>query len=441
MAAETALTALTVAAGLSLGIERSLEVLKHFMDYGNGRLNPGERDTLAQSALGLVEEAERAVKGGPAPDARSSPAAAPPPGCEPAAAPKPTATAAAEGADLEAIEKYPPPRIPVVPMEPLSTQDTGSALFFQFAAAGLGIIFAGAFRLRLLAVFGVVAPGWDDAFALADMVFTGLVIGGGSQPIHLLIRFISERKVPVAEERTVDEAEREVAQTRALARVVSTATLVDEKKETQPLQWVDFAYDGGVSPDRLDGVHVRSGPPNLVVYHHTAMSSVKSFQDVVDEFLVGKKWVTGYHCVVMPDGAIKPFCRWDRYGSHAAGLNDRSLGIAFHGNFHTLPGDAFSNADGRYGNQQPTEAQVHAGARVIALWAYLYPDIKLDFDRCILPHREAMPGHTVCPGSNFPQEQLEALVRQYHDGWSRSPQAQKGIEDFRKLAYVNVVPA
>src|SRR5262249_13637215 len=157
-------------------------------------------------------------------------------------------------------------------------------------------------------------------------------------------------------------------------------------------------------------------------------------------FRLNKKWITGYHCVVMPDGAIKPFCRWDRYGNHAQGLNDRSLGIAFHGNFHTKADDKFSNADGRYGNQKPTEAQLHSGARVVALWLSLYPDIlgpdKTNFQRPILPHHKAMPNHTVCPGSNFPEDAFEALLRQYYEAWSHSQLAQDGVKEFKQLKYV-----
>lgn len=427
---EAALTALTVAAALSLGVERTLELLKHFMDFGNGSLNPRERGALEERATELIDRAEQTLAG-------KLPPAAPPAVAVPR--PKDDASASHAAGDAEPAEKYPTPRIPVVPMDPLSPQDTANALFFQFAAAGLGILLAYFFDMRLLSALGAKGPpaaGWSQVFGVADTLFTGLVIGGGSQPIHVLIRFISERKLAAADAQALEDAEKEVEKTRALGRVVSTSRLIEETKEAQPLQWVDFVYDGGLAPERLQAQHLRSGPPNLVVYHHTAMSSVSSFEDVVKEFVQRKKWLTGYHVVVMPDGAIKPFCRWDRYGSHAAGLNDRSLGIAFHGNFHTLPGDQFSNADGRYGNQTPTEAQLHAGARVVALWTYLYEDIKLDFGTSILAHRKAMPGHTVCPGSNFPYDGFERLLRDYRDAWSHSDPAQAGIARFSQLQYV-----
>lgn len=428
--AETVLTAFTVAAGLSLGVERSLELLKQFMDFGNGSLSPKDREDALKRTTDLIGKAEAALAN---PAARAAqPVSAKDVEVSSTAPGAPQGQSIAQvAANSEASEKYPPPRIPVIPMGPLSTQSTANALFFQFAAAGLGMILANVFELRLLSLLTE-----KQIFTLADTLFTGLVIGGGSQPIHVLIRFLTERKITVGSEEVVKEAEQEVEKTRALAKVVSTATLVAEKKESQPLAWIDIPYNGGVFPDRLNDQHLRSGKPNLIIYHHTAMSSTSSFQDVVDEFLVSKKWLTGYNCVIMPDGAIKPFCRWDRQGNHARGLNDRSLGLSFHGNFHTEPGQ-YSNADGRFGNQRPTEAQLHAGARVLALWIYLYEDIKLDFDKCILPHTKAMPpGYTVCPGSSFPHEQFKRLVCEYHDAWSHSKSAQMGIEAFKQLRYV-----
>lgn len=428
--ADAAVTALTVAAGLSLGIERTLELLKHFMDLANGSLTKDEGSAPLRRAEDAIAAAEASLKAGPV----DAPAA---PGAATAAAQAPTPAIVRLAADSEASEKYRAPRIPLIPMTPLSEQETGNALFFQLAAAGLGIITAWIFDLQLLAVFAR-PDNMPAFFPQVDKIFTGLVIGGGSQPIHLLIRFISERKVTADAAPAAGEDENEIAKTRELAKVVSTGNLVTEAKEDQALAWGDVVYAGGVSPGELDTVHKRSGPPNLIIYHHTAMSSVSSFQDVVDEFRVAKKWVTGYHCVVMPDGAIKPFCRWDRNGSHALGRNDRSLGIAFHGNFHTSPDDKYSNADGRYGNQKPTEAQLHAGARVIALWLSLYPDIKPEFEHCVLPHRKAMadPKHTVCPGSNFPEKDFEKLVTQYYDAWSHSKAAQAGVAEFKKLQYV-----
>lgn len=425
------LTTLTIAAGLALGIERTLELLKHLMDFANGTLGKSERKDVIECADKAIADAKEALSEQfvhkPVASAFTGNSE------QNTEKDKPNLNAS----DFEASEKHPPPSIPVIPPTPFSPLTTGYQLFFLMAASGLGIICAQAFQIHLLAVLMAAAQmpaaqTWD--FILFDIIFTGLVIGGGSQPVHELIRFITERKVSLGNKEA--EVIKENAKFKALDTVVSTSSLVEEKKEPNPLQWKDIVYNGGVNPGSLQNAHLRPGSPNLVVYHHTAMSSTASFQDVIDEFLVNKKWLTGYNCVIMPDGEIKPFCRWDRYGNHAQGHNGRSLGLSFHGNFHTDPKDNYSNADGRFGNQQPTEAQLHAGARVVALWIYLYPDIKLDFERSILAHKEIMPGHTVCPGSNFKYDEFKQLIRQYCDVWRSSPLAQQKIDEFKKLEYI-----
>lgn len=419
--ASVVINALTVAAGLALGIERTLEFLKHLMDSSTSSLSPGEHRARIDQAVDSIAQAEDAVANGVKVKARVT-----------AVETKTTELPDLSAADSEASESHPPPKIPVIPMEPLSTVTTSKALFLQMAAAGLGIIFAWSFEVRLLSLLmsgNELTPTITPAFLLLDIIFSGLVIGGGSQPIHVLITFLTERKV----RQDVVEAPKTEAgeEIKDLASVVSSGKLVEEKKEPNPLAWQSILYKGGVKPELLEDEHLRSGDPNLVVYHHTAMSSASAFQDIVDEFLINKRWLTGYHSIIMPDGTIKSICRWDRYGNHARGLNDRSLGIAFHGNFHTDPADAYSNADGRFGNQLPTEAQLHAGARLIALWVNLYDDIELDFKTSILPHKKAMPNHTVCPGSNFPYERFEQLVTQYYEAWDASETAQEKIEEFR----------
>src|SRR5262249_28004839 len=153
------------------------------MDLANGSLNADERNAPLAQAAQAIAKAEDALNAAPA----AALSAAPPQRAQ-------TAVLRVLQADSEASEKYPPPRIPLVPMTPLSTQETSSALFFQFAAAGLGILAAWAFNLQLLDVFAHPDPV-PAFFPVLDKIFTGLVIGGGSQPVHLLIRFITERKV------------------------------------------------------------------------------------------------------------------------------------------------------------------------------------------------------------------------------------------------------
>lgn len=431
---QTVITTLTIAAGLALAIERTIELLKYIIGSANGSLGAAEIKDLIERARQIVNDTKAAIAaaGNATPSTANSIAELAP---APAAA-QPQLQAAADG---EAGEQYPAPAIPVIPPTPLSAQQTGRQLFYLLSAFGLGIILADAFNIRMLALFSTsnglpVTPA--PLLSLCDVVFTGFVIGGGSQPFHALIKFLTERKVTL--EVPQDKELAAVEKSTDLAAAIADARLVEDKKESAALQWRDIAYHGGINPAALQTTHLRPGNPNLIVYHHTAMASSLPFQAVVDEFLLNKQWLTGYHCVIMPDGAIMPFCRWDRSGNHAMGHNGRSLGIAFHGNFHTEPGDKFSNADGRYGNQQPTEAQLHAGARVVALWLHLYPELSLDFECSILPHKALRQGHTVCPGSNFNYSAFKQLIRQYHQAWMESAQAQQRIAAFKQLDYLYI---
>lgn len=455
VSADIVVTTLTIAAGLALGVERSLEVIKHLLNSANRRLQnhiPGNAIGAVQKAIEIAEkELEKEALRLTEVKANYSASIAPVTGTTFDSKPVHKAIATdtvqtdATIADSEAPERYFPPSIQLIPQTPLSPVTCTNALFYQLVAASLGIFLVECFNIHLLAL---LLPGSEAMdinqhptlqsvfFYIADAVFSGLVIGGGSQPIHLVLRFITERKIPVQK----DEEAKETIQDKTLSETLSKGTMLREQKEEKPFQWVDIPYRGGVNPESLEKAHIRPSNPNLIVYHHTAMSSSAGFQDIVNEFLVTKKWLTGYNCVIMPSGDVKWFCRLDRFANHAKGRNARSLGISFHGNFHTEAGDKFSNADGRYGNQQPTEAQLHAGARVVALWVALYKDIELDFDRCIKPHKNVMPpGYTVCPGSGFKYAEFESLIQKYHDAWAHSDEAQAGIGRFKQLPYVYAV--
>src|SRR5262249_45776018 len=151
-------------------------------------------------------------------------------------------------ADAEPAERHAPPSIPLLPMQPLTVQETSNTLFFQYAAAGLGILIASIFNLHLLQIFAhpdpVPNPGLlIRLFPLLDTLFTGIGIGGGSQPIHVLIRFITERKIAAdASAEGAADAEGEVEKTRELAKVISTNTLLSDVKEEQAFTWMNIAY-------------------------------------------------------------------------------------------------------------------------------------------------------------------------------------------------------
>jgi hypothetical protein len=330
-------------------------------------------------------------------------------------------------------------RVPtsVLLVQDASDPDDGWTLrsfVLQLLGFAAGILLASFADLRLFSAFltgggggggSAELPGW------VDHVFTGLFIGGGSGPVHTLIEFVTARRT------IVQAAELTVAETAADKAFVTSSP---PEVATWDGGWVDVPYAGGVDVDLLQSVHRRDADPTIIVYHHTGMSSDSTFDDVVRVIKSGtdgsgQPWLTGYHCVILADGSAHAFCRWDRYGSHAAGFNLRSLGLGFNGNFETNPSVPFANPDGRYGATRPTEPQLRAGARVAALWTFLYR-VPVDFERGIIPHRQ-IAGKS-CAGSNFPYDDFKKLVTFYRRTWEQSALAQERITAFKLKPYLYV---
>ncbi|ASP39138.1 hypothetical protein CHH28_10800 [Bacterioplanes sanyensis] len=374
---ELVINALTIAAGGALVVERVTEYLKHVQK----RLDQQQAETyLQQVELDAVEQALHDVQQSPhSNDSQNA---------------------------SDDFERY--ASVPVIDNVQPSLNRAKVRLFVRLAPLALGIIIAAVMDLHLLALMrgvsvapmaDVVATGawWVAIQQWLDTLLSGVFIAGGSQPVHILIRFLRARSALLPP--PADQTELLTASPAAEAM----PALLD--------------YQGGVKPLTLDKVHRRSGDPQRIVVHHTAMHSASSFDTVVDEFLVNKGWLTGYHAIVMPDGQLHAFCRWDRRGNHAKGHNDRTLGIAFHGNFHSDGSDAWSNHDGRYGQLQPSDAQLEAGARLIAAWILLYPAM-IGVDD-LVPHRELLGANTVCPGNRFPWADLCQLVQRWLVTWQQ----------------------
>jgi hypothetical protein len=321
---------------------------------------------------------------------------------------------------------------------------TSRKFVLQTVAFAGGIVAARLTQLDLFNAFlhplGIGIPQW------VGFVLTGLFIGGGSGPVHTLIRFVTERKftpppskldetVPASAPDATPAVSRFAVMPPAdAARGAGTVAVI-----TRTRDWIDIPYHGGVDKDALESTHRRSGEPNLIVYHHTAMHLNSTFEDVVrviknrkDE-KSGRNWITGYNCVVTGNGGVHAFCRWDRYGNHAAGHNNRSLGITLNGNFETKERSKWSNFDGRYGPAVPPSEQLHAAARVVALWCRLY-NIDPVFGTTIIPHKQVSPKS--CPGNNFPYAEFEHLVHDYLNKWHQSDEAEDTIAAFKLKPYL-----
>jgi hypothetical protein len=431
---------LSVALGLSLMVERVLEIIKNFFES-----YIREPKTTAAPTLSAVE---KAVDSTLAQDASQRQRSDDEAEVRKLRGALDKTTSVAEKKELQeklaALERQGEwdERVPassllaVEPAQPPNMVRVLREFVLQLLGLATGIVLADVFELRLFHAF----LGNDAALSDAvDYILTGILIGGGSAPIHLLIQFISERRVsPTAA--SLDAKEAPAAAPAAFVPVSATpvAPAVDPLAGAD---WTEIAYDGGVDRALLERVHIRPRDPDMIVIHHTAMSSRSTFEDVVRTIKdrtdgKGNHWVTGYNCVILADGAIRPFCRWDRFGNHAAGYNEQSLGLAFNGNFEPDPKVPFSNPDGRYGATRPTDAQLRAGARVVALWTFLYDGIKLDFERNIIPHRKI--SSKTCPGSAFPYQEFEKLVKQYVELWQKSAAVQQSLAAYKDKPYLYV---
>lgn len=263
---------------------------------------------------------------------------------------------------------------------------------------------------------------WATGF---DFILTGILIGTGTAPIHALIRLL--------------QAKRELSQAQKgqdsipLAEILTTEKAV--LKTGHPL--LDFKYFGGVNPERLQS-RIREKNPDTIVYHHTGMNSNLTFTEIT-RIIEGRGFATGFHEIIMPDGTCESYCRWDAMGIHSNGHDSRSLGLAFSGCFESNSTISGSNSKGEMGNITPTDAQIVAGAKIVALWALIY-GIDLNQPDRFLPHKSLATNSTNqnCPGSEFPYSRFEMLCREIWEEWKNSPQLAGELIDFSKKQYLFV---
>jgi len=274
-----------------------------------------------------------------------------------------------------------------------------------------------------------------------EFVLTGIIIGAGSKPVNFLMNFLVTRKIIVTKAKVEPASVAPPASEKAPTTAAAAAQMPVAPHRSRTIEEIiGFDYDGGDRPARLEHTHRFRAPIDLIVYHHTAMHSDAPFEEVVKEF-DRKGWLTGYNCIILKDGTIRVLCRWDRFGNHARGYNSRSLGVALHGNFEPDPKVPFSNFDGRFGILYPTQNQVDAMARVVALWAMLH-NVQVTFPtksspgfpKGIVPHYALAP--KACPGANFPHDTFRSRVLEYAQLWNQDAGFKSALEKFKAMPMV-----
>ncbi|MDW7681920.1 MAG: peptidoglycan recognition family protein, partial [bacterium] len=323
-------------------------------------------------------------------------------------------------------------------VEPATDPDEGDKMkVFILQSLGLaaGIIAAHYSGIRLFSSF-LTALGQPELPHSVDFILTGLLIGGGSGPMHVLVKFITQHKITTSEVDISEEESQSRAEDKKIPAPAVPATPILPLKD----QWIEIPYNGGVDRNLLEIVHLRERNPDLIIFHHTAMHNKTRFEDIVRIIKnktdsAGNHWLTGYNCIVSAEGTIHPFCRWDRYGNHTAGYNMHSLGIALNGNFETDPRVPGANADQCFGPARPSESQLKNAARVVTLWCLLY-DIEPDYDWTILPHHAI--SSKSCPGSAFPYAEFQRWIDYFYKTWRQSDYVKQQIEIYKLKPFLYV---
>ncbi len=266
------------------------------------------------------------------------------------------------------------------------------------------------------------APWWD-------ILLSGVLISGGSEPIHQMMSFLNEKKELVKKERLRAEAQQ--------------LTKAPQAASGGEFSHLGVAYSGGLYPDKA-GHSLRKVNPKYIVLHHSGTSQRLSFEDIVRLEKTPRSNDRGtytldpsYHCVITYDGNYHNYCRWDSVGWHMARSprvsNSNSLGLCLVGNFNLSEEE--KNNQRKVNQRRPGERQIETAAKIIALWRILY-DIG---EQNVLQHYRSNRGaRGACPGNNFPFDRLVAKSTQIIKAWGKDERIQAEIEQFKKLKYIYV---
>ena len=144
-------------------------------------------------------------------------------------------------------------------------------------------------------------------------------------------------------------------------------------------------------------------PWRYIVVHHSATPCGNAV--IFDRYhrkVRGWRYGLGYHFVIgngrgSADGSIQVGPRWQRQlaGAHVndVKLNEEAIGMCLVGDFH-------------HGGA-PTAKQMESLTKLVR---FLQERFKIPLERVLL-HRDIMPGHTECPGQNFPEPAFYSQLR------------------------------
>ena len=256
-----------------------------------------------------------------------------------------------------------------------------------------------------------------------DVVLSGILISGGSEPIHQLINFLKGHQ---------DELKGEKL------RLETQLIEATPQQQSLPGSRIGITYQGGLYPGK-HGHGLRKVNPQYIVIHHSGTSKSASFEDIVrmeqkvrHNARGSYKLDPSFHSVITYNGQYHHYCAWDSVGWHVAKgtriSNINSLGLCFVGNFHSR------NKDVPDLKNKPSEEQLETGARLIALWRLLY-NIP---EQNVVAHSAVQRGRILCPGDNFPIERLVAKSTQVIKAWQNDSQIMEDIERFKKQRFIYV---
>ena len=286
--------------------------------------------------------------------------------------------------------------------------------------AGIGICYSG--KLGIFTNLGIVVKAQPPVW---DFILSGILISGGSEPIHQLMNFLTERKEQLKTERLKWEAAQSPG---------------NEAGAFTVFPRIGIAYAGGLFSSEKDLVP-RQTNPKFIVLHHSKTKANLLFEEFVSEFAQkqanSRKRASEplYHSVITYEGEIHHYCPWNAIGvrtARGARLRKNALDLCFIGDFD-IPPEKKDNQ--RIVNaKRPSEEQINSGAKIIALWRLLY-DIE---ERNVIPHVRARENGSSCPGNNFPFDRLVAKSTQIFRQWQNDPQVVKELNKFKKLNHIYV---